>query len=120
MVQQTQCQFHWYVGLFQRQTHTYLIFIEVVIMQLPTLHEENWYPGGFNDIVPGGWAGELSYPNRTNFDDHLQQYINMIEWIKQNVADPYQNVLWTKIGDCIYIQFRQRKDMLWFTLRFGS
>ena len=89
-------------------------------MQLSTLSAQNWYSSGDTGTVPVGWAGELSYPNRTNFDDHLQQYINMIEWIKQNVADPYQNVLWTKIGDCIYIQFRKRKDMTWFVLRFGS
>ena len=89
-------------------------------MYYPTLHEENWHSGAYSDIVPEGWAGGLSYPNRTNFDDHFRLYNNMVEWIKQNVADPHQNVLWNKIGDCIYVQFRKKKDMMWFKLRFGS
>lgn len=89
-------------------------------MYYPTLHEENWHSSAYTSGLPGGWAGELSYPNRTNFHDHFQLYNDMVEWIKQNVANPHQNVLWTKIGDCIYIQFRKRKDMLWFQLKFGS
>ena len=84
------------------------------------LSEENWHTSAYTSGLPGGWAGELSYPNRTNFDDHFQQYINMIAWTEQNVEDPHQNVLWTKIGDCIYIQFRKKKDMMWFKLKFGS
>lgn len=90
-------------------------------MQLPTLPKENWYSTyQHTGTVPEGWAGELTYPNRTNFDDHLQQYMNMVAWVEQNVENPHQNVLWTKIGDCIYVQFRKNKDMLWFKLRFGS
>lgn len=66
-----------------------------------------------------GWSGELTYPNRTNFDDHFQQYRDMVEWIKENIKNPEQNVFWNKIGDCIYVRFRNQKDKNWFAMRFG-
>lgn len=79
------------------------------------LPESNWYAGA----TLYGWARELTYPNRTNFDDHFQQYRDMVEWIETTVKNPKQNVLWNKIGDCIYVQFRKKKDMTWFIMRFG-
>ena len=81
------------------------------------LPEANWPPTA---VLISGWAGELTYPNRTNFDDHFQQYRDMVNWIKTNVKNPEQNVLWNKIGDCIYIQFRKQKDKNWFAMRFGT
>jgi hypothetical protein len=44
----------------------------------------------------------------------------MVDWLEQNVKNHRGNTLWTKIGDCIYIQFRKKKDMVWFSLRFGA
>jgi hypothetical protein len=70
--------------------------------------------------VPYGWAGELAYPNNTNFEHHWQLYGEMITWIEENINNHRNNVLWTKIGDCIYVQFRKQKDMTWFSLRFGQ
>lgn len=81
-----------------------------------TLHEANWIGG----ILPYGWAGELTYPNVVGFDAHFQMYNDMVEWINANVSNPRYNTLWTKIGDCIYVQFRKKKDMMWFSLRFGA
>jgi hypothetical protein len=77
---------------------------------------DNWF---YNDL-PYGWAGELSYPNDTNFKEHLEMYCEMVEWIQHNVKNPRNNVLWNKIGDCIYFQFRKPKDLMWFKLRWGA
>lgn len=99
-----------------------MVHIEVGCMMLDVLHMDNWIgsisAGGGQ--VPYGWAGELTYPNNTNFDDHFQMYNEMVEWIHDNINNHRSNVLWTKIGDCIYVQFRKPKDMMWFSLRFGQ
>ena len=96
-------------------------------MQYPELPEDNWSncwtrssSPNYTSDLPYGWAGELSYANRTNFDDHCQLYKDMVAWIKENIKNPKQNVLWTKLGDCIYLQFRKPQDMMWFSLRFGQ
>ena len=82
------------------------------------LPDPNWPSNLYG--LPYGWAGQVSYPNRTNFEDHFQMYRDMVAWIKEHVKNPEQNVLWNKIGDCIYVQFRKQKDKTWFTLRFGA
>jgi hypothetical protein len=84
---------------------------------LDKLPDPNWIGGGG---VPYGWAGELTYPNTIGFDAHYQLYRDMVEWLKQNVKNYRSNTLWTKIGDCIYVQFRKKQDMMWFSLRFGA
>ena len=86
-----------------------------------SLPDDNWIGsiGTGSSNVPYGWAGELTYPNTMGFDLHWQLYGEMIDWIQHNVKNHRSNVLWTKIGDCIYIQFRKEKDMTWFSLRFG-
>lgn len=88
-------------------------------MQYPNLPGENWYSSNYTGVLPEGWAGELTYVNHTNFDDHRQLYKDIVAWIEKNIKNPTQNVLWTKLGDCIYVQFRKQKDMMWFSLRFG-
>lgn len=70
--------------------------------------------------LPYGWAGELSYPNVTNFDDHMAMYMEMVGWINKMIPNPKQNACWNKIGDCIYVMFRKEKDMAWFATRWGS
>lgn len=84
-----------------------------------SLPESNWHPPGDDYELPYGWAGKVSYPNIQGFDAHFQMYRDMVEWIETTVKNPKQNVLWSKIGDCIYVQFRKQKDMDWFVLRFG-
>jgi hypothetical protein len=79
----------------------------------------NW-PSINTGTIPYGWAGEIAYPNRTNYDDHLRLYVDMVQWILELVERPYNNALWTKIGDCIYVQFRKEKDMVWFQMKFGA
>ena len=81
-----------------------------------SMPEPNWLGGGG---LPSGWAGELTYPNTIGFEAHFQLYRDMVVWLEQNVHNHRSNVLWTKLGDCIYIQFRKQKDMTWFSLRFG-
>lgn len=81
-----------------------------------TLPESNWIGG----TLPYGWAGELTYPNIQGFDAHFQMYRDMVDWCEKNVKNHRSNVLWTKIGDCIYVQFRKKRDMTWFSLRFGA
>ena len=81
------------------------------------LPEANWYQDSY-DLY--GWAGELTYVNTQGFDHHFQLYRDMVAWIRENVKNPQQNVLWNKIGDCIYIQFRKQKDKNWFAMRFGT
>lgn len=83
------------------------------VVELPAI---NW-----NDsALPLGWAGELSYANTIGFSAHMRLYINMVEWITDNVDNARKNCKWAKLGDCIYIQFRKKKDMVWFSLRFGQ
>ena len=68
--------------------------------------------------VFANWAGELTYPNTTDFDTHRQLYRDMVAWIMDNVADYRHNTCWAKIGDCIYIHFRKSADLTWFALRW--
>jgi hypothetical protein len=84
-----------------------------------SLPEPNW-PNSLSNTVLHGWAGELYYPNNTHFEHHFQLYRDMVEFIMSTVKNPHNNVLWNKMGDCIYIKFRKKKDMAWFTLRFGA
>jgi hypothetical protein len=87
-----------------------------------SLPDDNWIGSvsAGNGKLPYGWAGELTYPNTIGFDEHFQLYRDMVYWIAENVNNHRSNVLWTKIGDCIYVQFRKEKDMVWFSLRFGQ
>lgn len=83
------------------------------VVEVPSM---NW-----NDFdLPLGWAGEVSYANTMGFSEHMQLYLSMIEWLKCNVANVRRDCKWIKIGDCIYVQFRKKKDMTWFVLRFGQ
>ena len=70
--------------------------------------------------LPYGWAGELAYPNTMGFDRHWDLYNDMARWICEHINRPETNVFWNKLGDCIYVQFRKRSDMMWFALRFGQ
>ena len=69
--------------------------------------------------LPYGWAGEHSIPNKTNFQDHMDLYKDIIKWIRTNIQNPEQNALWNKIGDCIYVMIRKPKDYTMYALRFG-
>lgn len=70
--------------------------------------------------LPHGWAGELAYPNTTDFDDHWDMYLDMVNHINTYVKDPTQNAFWNKVGDCVYVMFRKEKDMNWFILKYGA
>lgn len=72
-----------------------------------------------NNRIPYGWAGQQSIPNTTNFDDHWQQYLDIVKWINENIENPKQNACWTKIGDCIYVYIRKPTDWTWFILRWA-
>ena len=76
----------------------------------------NWQS---NNVLPYGWAGELAYPNRTNFEDHYNTYVDMLNFVSTNVKNYHNNCQWTKIGDCVYFMFRKQKDLSWFIMRFG-
>lgn len=75
---------------------------------------ENWEESD----LPYGWAGEWTCPNIIGFDKHFQLYADIATWILNNIHNPYGNCKWAKIGDCIYVQFRKKKDMTWFILRW--
>lgn len=83
------------------------------------LPNSNWPPHNEPGILEG-WAGELTYANTMGFELHFQMYREIVTFINENVKNPKQNCLWNKIGDCIYVQFRKKKDMNWFALRFGA
>jgi hypothetical protein len=93
-------------------------YVNPAIQMFEELPKENW-ARELNDVLPYGWAGELAYPNTQGFEEHFRLYKDMVEHIMSNVANPHDNVLWTKIGDCIYVKFRKEKDLMWFKLRFG-
>lgn len=78
----------------------------------------NW--PNHNGELFDNWAGELTYPNTTNFLEHFRLYEDMVDWILNNIDDPWHNACWNKISDCIYIQFRKERDMTWFVLRWAE
>lgn len=78
----------------------------------------NWPPHN-EPGIPYGWAGEWTNANTIGFEEHFQFYLEIIEWLEQNVVNHKQNALWTKWNDCIYVQFRKEKDLAWFALKFG-
>jgi hypothetical protein len=98
--------------------------LQLINQPLLSIHAENNLPEpnwpNSNGELFYGWAGELTYPNTIGFDRHFQLYRDIVEWLENNVKDHYHNTCWTKIGDCIYVQFRKQKDMMWFSLRFGA
>ena len=78
--------------------------------------EDNWT---FDDPdLPYGWAGEYSNANTIGFELHYQLYSDIVDWINSNIKNPRSNARWTKIGDCIYVQIRKKKDYTWFSLRW--
>ena len=81
----------------------------------------NWHSDANHPdwCVKNGWAGELSYPNTTNFQHHMSLYGQMIKWVLEYVDNPHDNVLWDKKGDCIYLIFRKKEDLIMFKLKFG-
>ena len=94
-------------------------WINSSIGMLAELRESNWPKYGA-DKLPYGWAGEYSNANTIGFDAHFAKYNEIVDWIQDNIKRPHSNAHWSKIGDCIYVQIRKRKDWVWFTLRFGA
>ena len=76
---------------------------------------ENWD----ENELPYGWVGEWTCPNKINFEHHFQLYRDVVEWLETNVINHRANTKWVKLGDCIYVQFRKKKDYMWFLMRFG-
>ena len=73
----------------------------------------------YSHTLPYGWAGEYSDANTIGFELHRQKYEDIVKWIHTNVKRPYSNAHWAKLGDCIYVQLRRKKDWVWFTLRWA-
>jgi len=69
-----------------------------------------------NNLFPYRFA----YPNVTNFADHKAMYHAMREWIIENVDNFCYDAMWTKIGDCIYINIRDDQMAMLFVLKFGK
>lgn len=86
---------------------------------LTGLREGHWPTYG-SDHLPYGWAGEYTCANTIGFDAHAALYNEIVDWIHDNIARPHTNAHWAKMGDCIYVQIRKKKDMFWFTMRFGA
>lgn len=82
------------------------------------LHKENWFDFPISDL-PYGWAGAYTNPNNIGFDKHFQLYNDIVDWILNNVSDPVKNARWVKLGDCIYVYIRKRKDLTLFLLRWS-
>lgn len=82
------------------------------------ISDDNW-PNRNGELFVN-WAGEFTYPNTIGFMEHFRLYKDMVDWILNNIEDPWHNVCWTKKGDCIYIQFRKERDMTWFSLRWNG
>lgn len=83
-----------------------------------TLPDSQWADGGTTVIED--WVAMWAYPNYIGFERHFQLYRDMVDWIKANVVNYKHNAMWTKIGDCIYINLRNPRDAMMFALRFGS
>ncbi len=65
------------------------------------------------------WAGTWTNSNTIGFEAHFKLYRDIVDWLEQNVNDHYHNTCWTKIGDCIYVQFRKERDLVMFSLRWS-
>ena len=69
--------------------------------------------------LPYGWAHAHAIPNTMGFEKHFELYHDIVQWVDNEVPRGRDNVLWEKVGDCIYLMFRKERDYLLFALKFG-
>jgi hypothetical protein len=53
------------------------------------------------------------------FEKHFELYHDIVQWVDNEVPRGRDNVLWEKVGDCLYLMFRKERDYLLFALKFG-
>lgn len=80
--------------------------------------KSNWL-GDSDAKLPYGWAGACSFPNKTSYEKQVQQYKDMVAWVKKNVENPSSNVLWIFVGESSFFHFRKKKDLTWFVLKWS-
>lgn len=88
------------------------------VLALAALPPGHW-PGYSAEKLPQTWAGEYHIVNNMGFLLHDQIYCDVVAWINENIARPYKNAHWAKIGDCIYVQIRKKQDFTLFMLRWA-
>lgn len=81
--------------------------------QLPAAHWDRLDAKSRN-----GWYHH-EIPNTMGFDAHFDLYRSIAQWIPENIHYARRNTRWTKMGDCIYVQFKKEKDYHWFMLRWA-
>lgn len=62
---------------------------------------------------------EWHNPNTIGFDNHFKLYLGIVKWINDNVNDYFENCQWTKVGDCIYVRFKDADDYVRFMLKWS-
>lgn len=81
---------------------------------------DNWQ--SFSELImpelPYGWAGEVVLELDNGDFRWLTSFRERSEWITQNIKNYEQNVIWVRVGSLMYVQFRKRKDLAWFNLRW--
>lgn len=65
------------------------------------------------------WHNYRIMSNIQGFNEHLQQYVEMVDWIKTNVVNYEKNALWTMLDGRAYIKLQQDKDAVMFVLRWN-
>ena len=78
------------------------------------IYKENW-PA---DIIPDYSWYEWSNANQIGFTNHFKLYNDIVKWVFDNEYD-VNDINWIKLGDCIYVRFRNEQDYLIFLLKFG-
>ena len=79
---------------------------------------DNWQSLGSLPVLPYGWAGEIQLDLDTENFMWLLRFREISDWIYNNIENYDQNVIWVKMGGIMYAQFRKRRDLVWFKLRW--
>ena len=80
------------------------------------LQKSNWERK--NAKSRGKWFAH-AIPNTIGFNNHFKLYNDIVFWIRDNLRHHTQDARWIKIGDCIYVQFKNEKDYVWFMMRWA-
>jgi hypothetical protein len=59
--------------------------------------------------------------NTTNLDidDAVNKYMEMLEWVENNIDGHYKHCKWQMTDELIKIKFRHEKDYFYFMLRWS-
>ena len=54
-----------------------------------------------------------------DIDDAVNKYMEMLEWVENNIDGYYKHCKWQMTAELIKIKFRHEKDYFYFILRWS-